>query len=143
MSEAMCRARLDTIKMLFRRGGDIKLGQLLHHAVLGDSADVLELVGLLLDMGAPINEIQYENHPQSFRELSAFALGTPLHYAAEENNLELVSYLLKRGADPSIKNTKGRNVLQTAEFLQLPNVVEILQCQTLDGASSHLVLLKT
>lgn len=127
MSEAMCRASLDTIKFLFQRGGDINRGQLLHNAVLRDAPDVIELVGLLLDMGASINGIQYENHPRAFGERSAFALGTPLHYAAEENRPELVTYLLQRGADPSIKNTKGRTVLETAEFLHQFEVVQILR----------------
>jgi len=68
MSEAMFRATLDTIKMLFSRGGDIKRGQLLHNAVFRDNPDVVELAGLLLDRGASINEIQYENHPQAFGE---------------------------------------------------------------------------
>lgn len=126
MSVAMYKATLDTIKMLFSRGADVKRGQLLHNAVFRDSPDVIELVGMLLDMGASINEIQYENHPQAFGERYAFALGTPLDYAAGEGKVELVSYLLQRGADPSIKNTKGRTVLQTAEFLQQSEVVRLL-----------------
>jgi hypothetical protein len=127
MTEAMCRASLETIQMLFGRGGDIKRGQLLHSAVLRGGPDVVELVGLLLDMGASINEIQYENHPQAFRERYAFALGTPLHYAAEEGNLELVLFLLQKGANPSIKNTKDRTVYETADFLKEYEVSRVLQ----------------
>ena len=82
-------------------------------------------------MGAAINEIQYKKHPQAFEEHYAFALGTPLHYAAEEDKPELVSYLLQRGGDPSIKNTKGRTALQTAEFQQKPQVVQVLQSNKL------------
>lgn len=113
--------------MLFSRGGDIKRGQLLHNAVFRDSPDVIELTGLLLDMGASINEIQYENHPQAFGERYAFGLGTPLHYAAGEGKVELASYLLQRGADPSIRNTRGRTVIETAEFRQQSEVVRILK----------------
>lgn len=126
MSVTMYGAPLDTIKMLFSRGADAKRGQLLHNAVFRDSPDVIELAGLLLDMGVPINEIHYENHPQAFAERSAFGLGTPLHYAASEGKVELVSYLLQRGADPSIKNMKGRTVLQQAEFRQQSEVVRLL-----------------
>lgn len=127
MSQAMRRAPLDIIKILFDRGGDLKQGQLLHHAVLREGPDDLELVGLLLDIGLPINEIQYQNCPQTFEECYAFALGTPLHYAAEKGKPELVSLLLQRGADPSLKNTKGRTGLETAIFLQKTEVASILE----------------
>jgi ankyrin repeat protein len=92
-----------------------------------DGPDTRELVDLLLGMGAPINEVQYKNHPQAWAERSAFALGTPLHYAAEEDKPELVSYLLRRGADPSIRDSLGLTALETAKLLGKPNVVEILQ----------------
>jgi len=59
--------------------------------------------------------------------VNAFGLGTPLHYAAGEGKLELVSYLLQRGADPSIKNTKGRTVIETAEFRKKAEVLRILK----------------
>ena len=131
MSVAMFHAPLSVIRMLFEHGGDIKRGQLLHNAVLRDGPDALELLSLLLDMGAAINEIQYENHPQAFGERYAFALGTPLHCAVREEKPELVSYLLQRGADYSIKDTLGRTALQTAEFLQKPKVVQVLQSNTL------------
>jgi len=131
MSVAMFHAPLDVIKLLFQRGGDVNQGQLLHNAVLRDGPDTLELVGLLLDMGAAINQIQYENHPQAYGERYAFALGTPLHYAVREDKPELVSYLLLRGADPSIIDTRGRTALQTAEFLEKPRVLRVLQSITL------------
>ncbi|TAQ86990.1 hypothetical protein B7494_g4695 [Chlorociboria aeruginascens] len=127
MSKAMHHASLNTIRTLFSRGGDVKKGQLLHNAMFRDKPDAIELVGLLLDMGALINEIHYENHSQSFVERCAFALGTPLHYAAQEDKPELVSYLLQRGADPSIRDTAGMTVLERAEFMQKPRVVKAIQ----------------
>jgi ankyrin repeat protein len=127
MSEAMCLASLDTIKLLFDRGGNIKRGQLLHNAVQRASPDAPELVSSLLDKGISINEIQYQNHAPSWRDRFPFGLGTPLHYAAQEGKVELVKLLLSRGADPTVKNTKGRTVLQSAEFYRQAQVVELLQ----------------
>ncbi|XMA20330.1 hypothetical protein WAI453_013121 [Rhynchosporium graminicola] len=82
MSEAMCQASLDTIKLLFERGGNIECGQLLHNAVQRVDPDAIELIGMLLDKGAPINDIQYKNHAPSWRDRCLFGLGTPLYYAA-------------------------------------------------------------
>jgi len=115
--------------MLFTRDADIRRGQLLHNAVLrhGPEEEVIELVGLLLDKGASINEIQYQNHPQTFGELQAFSLGTPLHYAAEEGKEKLVSYLLKKGANQLIKNSKGKTVVEVARHMKQSKVEQILQ----------------
>jgi len=91
--------------MLFARGADISQGQLLHHAVLRPVSEdeVIKLVELLLGKGASVNEIQYENHPQTYGELVNFSLGTPPHYAAQAGKRMVVSYLLEKGADLSIK----------------------------------------
>ncbi|KAG9228138.1 ankyrin repeat-containing domain protein, partial [Amylocarpus encephaloides] len=122
MSEAMCRASLGTIKLLFDHGGNIEQGQLLHHAVQRAAPDVLELVGLLLDRGASINEIQYENHAESWRDRCLFGLGTPLHYAAQSGNIQLVMFLLSKGADATIKDTKGRTAPESAEYYRQSEV---------------------
>jgi hypothetical protein len=115
--------------MLFARGADIRQGQLLHNAVLRDGPEheVIELVELLLGKGATINEIQYENHPQTFAELQDFSLGTPLHYAAQAGKEMVVSYLLNKGADPLIRNTKGRTVIEAAGHTNQSAVVQHVQ----------------
>jgi hypothetical protein len=112
MSEAMCLASLDAINLLFDRGGNIKRGQLLYNAVQRASPDARELVSFLLDRGISINDIQYQNYARSWRDRFPFGLGTPLHYAAQEGKVQLVKLLLYRGADPTVKDTKGRTVLQ-------------------------------
>ncbi len=53
-------------------------------------------------------------------------LGTPLHYAAEEGKQDVVLFFLQKGADPSIKNTKGKTVLEIAQLLHKLKVVQIL-----------------
>ena len=94
MSEAMCQASLDTIRRVFDRGGNIEQGQLLHNAVQRAAPDAVELIHMLLDKGAPINGIHYKDHAQSWRDRCYFGLGTPLHYAAQDGRVELVSILL-------------------------------------------------
>lgn len=128
MSAAMTLASLDTVKMLFEHGGNIHRGQLLHNAVLrkGPESDVVELVELLLSKGALINEIKYINHAVSYRELCPYSLGTPLHYAVRECKLNVVSYLLRNGADPSIQDTKGRTAAEVARSQGKNALVELL-----------------
>ncbi len=125
MSEAMRQASFGTIELLFARGADIQQGQLLHNAVLrdGQEFDVIKILRLLLDKGAPIDEIQYQNHQQSFHQLQDFSLGTPLHYAAEAGKGMVVSYLLEQGAERLIKNTKGMTAIEIAKDSE---VVKIL-----------------
>jgi ankyrin repeat protein len=114
--------------MLFVYGADIRQGQLLYNTVLRDGPEheVIELVELLLGKGATINEIQYKNHPQTFVELQDFSLGTPLHYAAQAGKEMVVSYLLNKGADPLIRNTKGRTVIKAARYTNQLAVVQML-----------------
>lgn len=123
----MVQASLDTIERLFDRGGNIERGQLLHNAVQRAAPDAVELVRMLLDKGAPINSIQYKNHAPSWRDRCFFGLGTPLHYAANDGRVDLVSLLLSRGADPTILDTKGRTVLQSAEHYRQSDVIELLR----------------
>ena len=54
-------------------------------------------------------------------------LGTPLHYAVQDGRIQLVQFLLSRGADPTIKDTKGRTVLQLAEQYHQSDVVEFFR----------------
>jgi ankyrin repeat protein len=128
MSMAMWDAPMDTIRLLFERGGDIIKGQLLHNAVRHrKTPDVFELVNLLLDKGMPVNDIQYKHHYPSWMINCPFYMGTPLHYAASEGNLELVKLLLSRGADPTIKNSNDKSLLQLAERYKRAEVVDFLK----------------
>jgi ankyrin repeat protein len=98
-SYAMSQASLKIILLLFERGADPRCGQLLHHAVLREKDDTVRLVELLVQKGAPIDEIQYENDPQSNLEHQLLGHGTALHSAAEHGKLEVVQALLDLGAN--------------------------------------------
>lgn len=109
----MIKGTLDIIHQLFKHGADSRCGQLLHHAVLREKGDTVQLVKWLVEKGAPINDIQYENHPQSKLAHQFLGVGTALHSAAEYGKFELVKTLLDLGADP----TKLDNKLQTPRSL--------------------------
>ena len=62
LSMAVANAPIHIIQILFDRGGDAKEGELLQHA-LDRQADVVEVLGLLLEKGAPLNKVMYQDHP--------------------------------------------------------------------------------
>ena len=126
-SYAKSNAPLETIQKLFSRGANIHHGQLLHHAVLRNKPDALEVVRWIVEKGAQIDEIKYENDPKSFREQEPFGLGTPLHRAAESGKVEIVTYLLSMGADSLKLDSKGCTPCFWAEEKGYGEVVDILK----------------
>lgn len=125
----MTLASLDTITMLFDYGrGDVHQGQLLHNAVWrkGPESEVVRLVELLLSKGASINEVQYSKHAPSYALRSPFGLGTPLHYAVEQNKLDVVSCLLENGADPTIANSRGKTALEVSGLQDADAMLQLL-----------------
>ncbi|SPQ23414.1 49c22cb9-5628-4943-804e-7c10fbec3dec [Thermothielavioides terrestris] len=89
------------------------------------STDVVTVLGMLLDRGAPLNAVMYANHAGSWRMYFFLERGTPLHKAATIGNAEAVRFLLDRGADPRIPNSKGRTALECAERAGHKEIVEI------------------
>lgn len=126
-SYAVYAAPLETIDYLFSKGADIQYGQLLHHAVLREKSDTLEVVRRLVKRGAPINEIKYETDQATYREREPFGLGTPLHRAAEFGKKAIVIYLLKQGADSLKLDSKGKTPRFWAESRDHKEVAQVLR----------------
>jgi ankyrin repeat protein len=127
MSFAMTDAPLPMIDKLFEKGASVDCGQLLHHAVMREKDDTLQLVTRLVEAGAPINAVKYEFHSASYEKRKAFGLGTPLHRAAEFGKKDIVDYLLLKGADPLKPDSRGRTPRFWAEHKEHREVVEILR----------------
>ena len=107
-------------------GGDVTKGQLLHYAV-HRSYDIIEALELLLDRGAPINQTMYANHDWSRRWHHWLPLGTALHDAAGEGRIRAVRYLVNRGIDMSIKDSRGHTALNVAREFDRADIVEFLE----------------
>ncbi|KAL2758679.1 hypothetical protein ACRALDRAFT_2058014 [Sodiomyces alcalophilus JCM 7366] len=126
LSSAVQHASPGAIRELLRRGGDVQKGELLQHA-LDRTSDVEEVLRILLEHGAPLNVNMYENHTRSMNMWFFMDLGTPLHKAATQGNLEAVRLLLDHGADPTIKDNKGRTALEYAVKAGHSDVVKVLR----------------
>ncbi|KAI9799432.1 MAG: hypothetical protein M1825_004532 [Sarcosagium campestre] len=117
LSHACVWGSLDAIQFLFERGGSVEHGQLLLIAARRDKPDRVELLNYLLGKGASINAIEYENCPDVYQTQYWRGFGTALHNAAGIGYLDAVQFLLSRGADPLIKDSKddGRVAKNWAE----------------------------
>ncbi|KAF2756386.1 ankyrin [Pseudovirgaria hyperparasitica] len=121
-SQAMLCAPLDLIDYMFSRGADVAYGELLQWAVIRDRPDALEVVKRVVERGAPINKLKYEDEPAVFLERKIFGLGTPLHRAAEDGKADVVRYLLEQGADPLKLDSKGHTARYWADLNGHPSV---------------------
>ncbi len=126
MSFAVRKASLPTINLLFDRGGDVERGQLIHHAIERDE-NIIEVLDLLLQKGASVNAKMYENHQPSWNLQFFKGLGTALHGATDLGKTDIARYLLQKGADPSLQDSKGRTVLDCARHYNRPEIVALLQ----------------
>lgn len=126
-SAAVQGGSLSTLHLLLQHGGDTRRGQLLHFAMQRSAPDQLAVIDMLIACGAPINARMFENDPESWLYNRSGGMGTPLHKAAELGNLEVVSYLIERGADCSILDSVGRTALDLAKAEAHDDVTEVLE----------------
>ncbi|CAK7229925.1 hypothetical protein SEUCBS140593_007410 [Sporothrix eucalyptigena] len=144
MSQAVEHASLPLVQeLLDEYGGDVLQGQLLHHALKRGSRaqsrtqpeskppaanDIVEMLGLLVERGAPLNLTLYANDGVSSYNFRISDHGTPLHEAAQMGHVEAVRYLLAQGADTSITSTRSKTTaLAWAEKAGHKDVVAILR----------------
>lgn len=116
LSIAIRDAPFENIRILFDHGGSIEHGQPLQFAAIRGLPDRIDVLNFLIDKGAPVNSVMYENSPDSYEQERFSGLGTPLHIAAATGCLDMVDMLLSRGADPSIKNSLGKLAVEGAEY---------------------------
>ncbi|CAK7221096.1 hypothetical protein SEUCBS140593_004454 [Sporothrix eucalyptigena] len=119
-------------------GGDVHRGQLLHNVLRrwpgDDSAnDNIEVMGLLLQRGTPLNRTMYADDAASLSKYRRMDLGTPCTWLPAWANAEVVQYLLSQVVDASIGSTQGRTVLQWAEWARRDNMVAYQAVGTVYG----------
>lgn len=124
LSHAVRYATPESLRELLQRGGDVRKGEVLQHA-LDRKTDVIPVLGMLLDKGALLDDVEYANHEGSWRMYFFLERGTPLCKAARMGNSEALRFLLDRGADANIPNSKGRTARESAELGGFKEIVEM------------------
>ncbi|KAJ5374658.1 hypothetical protein N7517_006664 [Penicillium concentricum] len=113
LSYAVRYADLSTINLLLRRGGDVRIGQLVHNAIYREP-DTLKVVEILLDRGASLNSLMYQDHQYS-RNMFPFMGETPLHTAVALKRYNVIRFLIHKGASVKIEDYRGQTVMQSAD----------------------------
>lgn len=128
LSWAIGCASCSTIHLLFDRGGTISRGQLLHHAAERELPDRVEVMKFLLEKGASesINKVMYQDSRDEYLQNMYSGIGTPLQLAAGKGLLDLVKLLVGHGADPLIKDPRGKIAIDRALYGGHTDVVKFL-----------------
>lgn len=129
LSFAVRYAPFSAILALFNRGGTIQRGQLLHYAAQRELSDRLEVLTFLLEKGCSqsINKIMYQDRQEDYLRNMHAGIGTPLQLAAGKGLLDVVKFLVDRGADPLIKDPRGTIALDWASEGGHTMVVDFLR----------------
>lgn len=126
LSLAVESAPISVIQLMLSHGGDVRKGQLTHHAVERNS-DNIAVLTLLISNGADINSTMYEDHYASRALFCFMALGTALHKAIELDKTDVIRYLVSEGADLGIKDARGRSALEYAQTLNKWDIIQVLE----------------
>lgn len=118
LHEASRYNHIEIVKVLVEHGANINEKNFekitpLHEAVKHYESE--KMVEYLISKGAEINAICKDSD-----------CPTPFFYGVPYHNLKTLELLIKNGADLKIKNKQGLNVLEWAERINRPKVVEFL-----------------
>jgi len=121
LDQAVSFSDIEVVDELLRHGAKLKNTNALKSAAYSGRADMIEH---LLGKGIDVNEIP--DYPEMLNQERELGLGTALHEAARNGQVEAVQLLLDHEANPQLKNTLGRTALDLAREKDHVEVVDVL-----------------
>lgn len=117
LGDAALKGRKELVRLLLNQGADVNAsnpagGTPLHDAALGGDPEVIQL---LLDHGARIDAQDKESR------------ATPLMVAASLGRSNAVGLLLRRGANPNLRDRFGRTALDRARQIDDRATIQLLE----------------
>lgn len=112
LDTAAAGCHFGSVQLLLEHGAKLDHSNALHAAAVSreDDSACIQMMVYLLDHGADINALEHQGNPQYRERRKGHAFGTALHSAAQKGKKERVRFLLEKGADPSVLNSKGIDV---------------------------------
>ena len=115
---AVKRGDIEKVQSILSEGADANskdhAGWRPIHEAMREGENALRIILLLVDHGADINAQSDSGN-------------TALHDAAAYMSQEIIEYLIKSGADPSVENLDGKSPLDIAKMPQYARTKQILQ----------------
>jgi ankyrin repeat protein len=115
----------EMVELLLQKGADITARSengsgVMTNCVMGiiSGRVKVDLAEFLLSKGADINEVNTTEYYGGY---------TPLFWAVEDNNKELVGFLIQHGAEVNVQSKKGHTPLSLAEEAGYAEIVEMLK----------------
>lgn len=108
-------AQPESVRLAVANGGRPAECYALHAAVKCRARRRSEVVGILLERGARVNVLEFQDDELNYERWKGSPLGTPLHYAARFAEADVVELLLKHGADSTMRDSVGRLPMDWAE----------------------------
>lgn len=137
---AICgHGSLESLRLLFDVGAQIDHNAL-HKAVSRTDEDRFERIDMLLAHSADINYVEdstlHKNPGGSALRFANPHHTTPIWEAARAKDVDMVEFLLRRGADPHVNTTRGRPGTEREHM----NAVKLLSSPIFDGLRQRALL---
>lgn len=118
LSVAASQASLEINRLLISHGADATIGDVLFSAIRSyrSETDREPVIRYLIEAGAPVNALRYENNPGKLKVVLARhgVVETPLHMAVKEGKWRLARVLMECGADWARLDSHGRSAREAA-----------------------------